>query len=63
MRNPELYKRFAEAITTAERVLLYTTGFQFNVYTAFHALLVCKSHLQHHPQAFEAFTGSCLQVQ
>ena len=42
------YKRFAEAITRAERVLLYTTGFRFNVYTGFYALLGCKVDLQEH---------------
>lgn len=36
-RDPEFHKRYTEAITRAERVLLYTTGFQFNINTAFQA--------------------------
>lgn len=51
LRSPEFYKRYLEAVTTAERVLLYTTGFQFDVKTAFHALFAIKAHLQRHPDS------------
>lgn len=63
-KNEAWYKRFAESITTAERVLLYTTNFQFNVYTGFYALLGCKAHLLRHqdPSVVAFFKGINLQV-
>lgn len=63
-RDATWYKRFAEAITTAERVLLYTTGFQFNVNTGFYALLGCKAHLLRHcdTAVVSFFEGLNLQV-
>jgi hypothetical protein len=47
-KEAEFYKRYTEAITRAERVLLYTTGFQFNVNTGFTALLGSNNLLVKH---------------
>lgn len=55
-RNPELNRRMIEAASKAERVLLYTTGFQFSVPTAFWVLAGCKHRLKlHHDPAVARF--------
>lgn len=63
LESPAVYKQFAEAVTTAERVLLYTTGFQFNVLTGIQAMLTCKGRLQNHPdpQVSQQFSNAALQ--
>ena len=63
-RNGPWYKRLSEAITTAERVLLYTTGFQFTVHTGFAVLLTSRGRLLRHsdPRVVSFFSDLNLQV-
>ena len=63
-RDPEFYKRLAEAALTAERVLLYTTGFQFDVYTGFSAVLAFRKALGEHtdPIVSDLFNETMIQV-
>ena len=63
-RDPEFYKRLAEAALTAERVLLYTTGFQFDVYTGFSAVLAFRKALGEHPDPIvsDLFNETMIQV-
>lgn len=63
-RNPEFCKKLAASATTAERVLLYTTGFQFNVHTGFFVLLGSKNFLVKHsdPAVVQFFSELNLQA-
>lgn len=52
IRDPDVYEQLYELVCSAERSLLYTTNFQFNILNAFHALIQTNTGLRKidHPE-------------
>lgn len=65
VRTTEIFTKFYEGVCSAERCLLYTTGFQFNVFTAFHMLMTVNTRLSNHsdPVVSHFFKSIDIQVQ